>query len=308
MSASALLADLAFAFGVTGPILLLLALGAVVRRVGLIDQEFVRQANALVYNVALPVMLYFAIATRPISASFDLSLSATGVIGTLVIIGLALVVGRLVPQDQRGVFVQGSYRGNLAILGIALALATYGTDILPLVAVYIAVVTTVYNVIAVWLLDSSGALRPLLRNPILIGIVAGTVASLLKLPAPDVLINTSGYLSAMTLPVALLCIGATLEIKSLTQHKRSLALAATFKLIISPLVLVGLGLLFGLRDERIGVVFFLAAAPTATASYVVASRLTRHGQLAAEIIAVTTALGVLTFTAGLALLRTIGYA
>jgi predicted permease len=299
--------QLGFAFGITGPVLLLLALGALVRRAGLIDQEFIRQANALVYTVALPVMLYFAIATRPITDAFDPLMSAIGVGGTLIIIAMALLVGRLLPEDQRGVFVQGSYRGNLAILGIALALATYGTDSLPMIAVYIAIVTTVYNLVAIWLLDSSGALGQIIRNPILIGIAAGSIGSLLSLPAPTILVGTADYLTALVLPVALICIGASLELKSLSEHRLSLALASIFKLIISPILLVGLGLAAGLRDERIGILFCLAASPTATASYVIASRLTRHGKLAAEIIAVTALFGVFTYTAGLALLRAYGF-
>ena len=299
--------QLGFAFGITGPVLLLLALGALVRRAGLIDQEFIRQANALVYTVALPVMLYFAIATRPITDAFDPLMSAIGVGGTLIIIAMALLVGRLLPEDQRGVFVQGSYRGNLAILGIALALATYGTDSLPMIAVYIAIVTTVYNLVAIWLLDSSGALGQIIRNPILIGIAAGSIGSLLSLPAPTILVGTADYLTALVLPVALICIGASLELKSLSEHLMSLALASIFKLIISPMLLVGLGLAAGLRDERIGILFCLAASPTATASYVIASRLTRHGKLAAEIIAVTALFGVFTYTAGLALLRAYGF-
>lgn len=308
MSFNALLADFSFAFGITGPILLLLMLGAGVRRVQLIDDEFIRQANGLVYNLALPIMLYFAIATRPISQAFDPLLCFVGVVGTLLLIVLARLVGRVLPEDQRGVFVQGSYRGNLAILGIALALATYGEDVLPLVAVYIALVTTVYNVVAVWLLDSSGAWRKIASNPILLGIVAGTTASLLNLPSPPVLERTGAYLSALTLPVALLCIGASLQLSSLSQHWRSLALASLLKLVISPVLLLGMGYAMGIRDERIGVLFFLAASPTATASYVIAAKLTKHGQLAGEIIAVTTALGVLSFTIGLTLLRAAGLA
>lgn len=308
MNDTALFEQLSFAFGITGPVLLLLGLGAVVRRVGLIGTDFIRQANALVYTVALPVMLYFAIATRPITAAFDPVMSVIGVGGTLLIVVMALAVGQLLPKDQRGVFVQGSYRGNLAVLGIALALATYGEESLPLMAVYIAIVTTVYNLVAIWLLDSTGALGQIIRNPILIGIVGGVAGSLLNVPAPAVLVTTGEYLTSLTLPLALLCIGASLELKSLSEHRRSLALAAVFKLIISPILLVGLGLAVGLRDERIGILFFLAASPTATASYVIASRLTNHGKLAAEIIAVTSALGVASFTVGLALLRTFGYA
>lgn len=298
--------ELRFAFGITGPILILLALGSVVRRVGLVDASFISQANALVYNIALPVMLFFAISSRPLAEAFDPVLTLTGLIGTLVLIGILLIVGRLVPEDQRGVFVQGSYRGNLAILGVALAVATYGDDVLPLVAVYVAVVTTIYNVVAVWVLNSTGAMRQIIRNPILIGILAGVIAALVKLPVPAILVDTGGYLSAMTLPVALLCIGANLELASLASHKRSILLASFFKLIISPLLLVSMGLLAGLEGTSLGVLFFLAASPTASASYVIARQLTTHGALAAEIIAVTTALGVFSYTAGLALLRNQG--
>ena len=72
------------------------------------------------------------------------------------------------------------------------------------------------------------------------------------------------------------------------------------------LLLIGLGIYFGLRDERLAILFFMSASPTATASYILARQLTPHGALAAEIIAVTTALGVLTYTIGLVMLRSAG--
>lgn len=277
------------------------------RRAGWIDGAFVAQANKLVFNVALPATLYFAIATRPLGESFDPVLTGVGLAGTLLLIAVLLLVGRLLPADQRGVFVQGSYRGNLAILGIALAVATYGDSVLPLVAVYVAVITSVYNVVAVWVLNSDGALRSIARNPILIGIAAGAAASLVGLPSPVAIVRTGDYLAGMTLPVALLCIGASLEPGALAGHARTLALAVAFKLVVSPLLLVGLGLAAGLTGERLGVLFFLAASPTATASYIMARQMTRHGALAAEIVAVTTAAGVPIYTVGLALLRAYGH-
>jgi len=295
--------ELAFALGITGPILILMGLGWGLRKTSVIDAPFVSKANALVFSVALPALLFFSLATSPPGEAFDLRLTLVGLGGTLLLIGLLLMVGRLLPPDQRGVFVQGSYRGNLAILGVALAVATYGETILPLVAVYIAAVTTVYNIVAVWLLESRGALRQLARNPILLSIAAGATASWLNLPIPTVLENTGGYLASMALPIALLCIGASLDLQSLRTHGRAITLATFFKLIVSPLMLMGLGLAAGLRDEHLGILFFLAASPTATASYIMARQMTVHGALAAEIIAVTTALGVLSYTVGLALLR-----
>lgn len=287
--------------------LLLLGLGLALRRLGLIDGHFVARANALVFNVALPAMLYFAIASRPLDEAFDATLAGVGFAGTLVLIGLLLVVGRLLPADRRGVFVQGGYRGNLAILGLALSVAAYGEGVLPLVAVYLAIVTTLYNVVAVWVLDSDGALRSIARNPIIIAIAAGSVASLAGWSHPSVLVRTGDTLSGMVLPVALLCIGASIELRALAAHAGTLALAAAFKLVISPLLLVGLGLAAGLSGERLGVLFFLAASPTATASYIMARQMTRHGALAAEIVAATTAVGVPVYTLGLALLRAYGH-
>ncbi len=295
-----------FAFGITGPILLLLMLGWAIRQLGMVDGHFVTQANAVVFNLALPAMLFLAISGRSFNEALDIRLTLIGLIGTLILIGILLIAGRLLPEDQRGVFVQGSYRGNLAILGVALAVATYGEEVLPVVALYIAVVTTAYNIIAVWVLNSSGVLRQILKNPILIGIMAGAVASVLKLPIPDLIIGTGNYLSKMTLPLALLCIGATLEFSSLFGHSRAILLAVFFKLIISPLLLVGMGIAFELDNLQLGILFFLAASPTATASYIMARQMTRHGALAAEIVAVTTALGVVSYTAGIALLRGAG--
>jgi len=298
--------ELAFAFGITGPVLLLLIIGRALRATAIVDDHFVSRANALVFNVALPALLFFSIAGSPLGSAFDIRLTLVGLGGTLLLIAGLLGIGRVLPKDQRGVFVQGSYRGNLAILGVALAVATYGEQVLPLIALYIAVVTTLYNVVAVWVLESSGALGQIVRNPILLGIAGGVLVSVLGLPVPAVLERTGEYLAGMALPVALLCIGANIDLGSLRAHRGTIVLATFFKLVASPLLLVGLGLAAGLEGERLGVLFFLAASPTASASYIMARQMTAHGALAAEIIAVTTALGVLSYTAGLALLRGAG--
>ncbi len=302
-----MLEDLQFAFGITGPILLLLFIGWGVRCLGWIGETFVAQANTLVFNIAMPVMLFFAISNSSFDQALNLSLTVVGALGTFVLIGILLLAGKAIPADQRGVFVQGSYRGNLAILGVALCVATYGDGVLPMVALYIGVVTTVYNVLAVWVLNSTGALSKILKNPILIGIVSGALASLANVPVPVFIESTGSYLAQMTLPLALLCIGATLDFSSLQNHYRSISMAVFFKLLVSPMLLVGIGFAAGLDDRALGVLFFMAASPTATASYIMARQMTSHGALAAEIVAVTTALGVLSYTIGLALLRSSGF-
>ena len=298
--------DFIFAVGITGPILLLLLLGWGVRRIGLIDTHFISQANALVFNIAMPAVLFLALSKHSLSDSMDPTLILVGVGGTLALVAVAIGVAHWIPREQRGVFVQGSYRGNLAILGIALSVATYGESILAIIGMYLAVVTTAYNILAIWVLNATGMFKQVVKNPILIGIVLGMIASAIELPIPNLILNTGEYISGLTLPLALLCIGATLEFKSLLNHGKSIALASFFKLILSPLLLVGLGLWFELGPSQLGVLYFMAASPTATASYIMARQMTKHGALAAEIVAVTTALGVVSYTFGITLLRSAG--
>ena len=186
---------------------------------------------------------------------------------------------------------------------MALTIATYGEAYLAVVGVYVAFVTTVYNVVAVWLLKSQGALLNILRNPIILGIVAGAVVSALELHVPQVLSSTGRYLSNMTLPVALICIGASVQLGSLRSHAKLVALAVSVKLILSPIVLLGIGFLLGVDREYFGILFFMAASPTASASYIMARQMTQHGPLAAEIVAVTTVFGVISFTVGIVILH-----
>ena len=301
-----MIANLQFAFNITGPVLLLLLLGWSIRQIGWLQEAFIAQANTLVFNITLPVMLFFAISSGTFNESLNIELTLVGSIGTLMLIGILLLVGKVLPADQRGVFVQGSYRGNLAILGVALCVATYGESVLPMVALYIGVVTTLYNVLAVWVLNSTGAFSKIVKNPILIGIVSGALASLVSLPVPEFLETSGQYLAQMTLPLALLCIGATLDFRSLRTHGKSITLAVVFKLLASPIILVGLGVLFNLDGQALGILFFMSASPTATASYIMARQMTAHGALAAEIVATTTALGVLSYTVGLMILKTYG--
>ncbi len=294
--------QLQFAFGITGPILLLLILGFTLKRIKLIDDGFVKQANKLVFNIALPAMLFFALSANDITQSIDIPFVTSGVLGTVLLIALLIVFSKRIPANQRGVFIQGSYRGNKAVVAVALAMATYGEAILPAISVYLAVVTTLYNIVAVWVLNAKGAIKRIVNNPIIIGIALGSLASVTNMPIPDVIIKTGDYTTAMTLPIALICIGASLKINSLQANKFVVTIATAIKLLVSPLLILSIGWLMGVRNEMLMLLFFLSASPTASASYVMAQEMTNSGELAAEIIAATTALSVISLTIGVALL------
>lgn len=121
-----------------------------------------------------------------------------------------------------GEFIQASYRGSAAVLGVAYIQNIYGNaGMAPLMIIG---TVPLYNIAAVLVLSftgpSSGGLnkkslqksvRGILTNPIIIGIALGMLASLIRLPIPSMLGKTLSNISVLATPLALIGLGAGFE-------------------------------------------------------------------------------------------------
>lgn len=297
------------AFNVTGPVLLTLLLAIALKKIRLLDTGFVATGNRLVFNLTLPALLFLSVATGTHgSLNLPLILYAAG--ATLASVMVVWWLSPLaVETGKRGVFTQCAFRGNMAIIGLALCVNAFGESVIAMAAVYLAFITILYNLLAVVLLSSSrkGIVINIARNPLIIAIVAGGIWSVLKFPMPQILEASLGYLARLTLPLALLCIGASLQWQSFRSNHREAVIATLLKLIILPGLVVGVALLAGFRGQPLGILFLMMASPTAAAAYVMSQQMTSHGQLAAEIITLSTALSPFTVAAGLIVLNMNGW-
>lgn len=301
-----MLAQVHFALSITGPILILLFVGIFLRRINFIDEHFIRVGNALVFRVTLPMMLFFSMASHSEVTDLDLGYVVFGSIATLLIVALLLLIAPIiVPKEKTGIFVQGAFRGNLGIVGIALVLNAYGETALPTAAVYIGGVTLIYNVVSVCLLGSKGDshVRRIASNPLIIAICSGFAYSLLALPVPRVMALSGEYLGNLTLPLALLCIGGSLSWDSFKSNHKEVTTVVVLKVFLTPAVAVLVAVAIGFRGVELGILYFMFSAPTAAASYVMAKQMTAHGDMAAEIVALSTVLSPLSLTFGLVVLN-----
>lgn len=305
-----MLAQLHFAFSITGPILILLLVGILLRRINFIDEHFIRVGNALVFRVTLPMLLFFGMASHTDIASLNTGHVVFGILATFAIIGCLLVIAPMVvPEDKTGVFVQGAFRGNMGIIGIALVLNAYGDSALSIAAVYVGGVTIIYNIVSVWLLGEKGDshIQRIASNPLILAICGGFIYSLVGLPVPRVMALSGEYLGNITLPLALLCIGGSLSWNSFKSNHKEVSIVVMLKVLLTPLVAVLVAILFGFRGVELGVLYFMFSSPTATASYVMAKQMTKHGDMAAEIVALSTVLSPFSLTLGLVVLNTWGF-
>jgi hypothetical protein len=125
-------------------------------------------------------------------------------------------------------------------------------------------------------------------------------------PLPGVLLRAGDYFAQMTLPLALLCAGGSLNLAALRLASRNMGVAVAGKLVVAPALLTAFAGLAGLRGMDLGIVFLMSAAPTASASYVMARAMGGNATLAANIIAATTVGSVVFTSLGVTLLRGVG--
>ena len=110
------------------PVFLIIALGYTIRRTGLVDDHFFQQTNGLVFYICLPILLFYSIGTADFSTSFNfrLVLATSAGVASCFLIAYLYGAWRKYPAPVHGSFCQGSFRGNLAYIGLAIVYNAYG--------------------------------------------------------------------------------------------------------------------------------------------------------------------------------------
>lgn len=309
------LAQLQFSVAITGPICLMLVLGIIFKRIGLVNDNFIEVASKLVFQVTLPAMLFLSIATSEHNFAASSGFITYGAIASVLFyLFTAMSVKTLFPSsDDQGVIIQGGYRANTAIIGIAYVANAYGETGVALSALYVAITTLIYNIQAVVCLAPKGEdsnekvgkimLTTLTKNPLIISIILGIVFYVLSIPVPDIASDAGNYLAKMTLPLALLCTGGSLDLSQMRQEPAAAWFATSYKLILAPALIMLGAIWLGFTGVELGILFFMNASPVAAASYVMARAMGHNSTLAANIIATTTVVSTITCTFGIMLLK-----
>lgn len=290
------------------PVFLMMALGFLFLRLGLLTAELATALNRLVYYVALPCLLFHKIGTQDLVWSAVGSVLAAFFLALLLTISLAYLTCRWKALDTTriGTFVQASYRGNLGFIGLPIILFSSDQSTFnnaeSLAAISLAPTAIAFNIIAVFVLtrcrpdqdpSHSRVLSRIATNPLILAGFLGVMAAISPITLPGFLERSLVGLSQMAIPLALLGLGASFAGFSRSSMKQGnlltdSILCATLKTLISP----GLGLLcavfLGLDAVEARVVMIYLATPTAIASFVMVGHLGGDQQLAATSIVFAT--------------------
>ena len=314
-----MLSDLLFSFNAVIPLFLVIFLGLVVKRFDIINATVTRQMNALVFKVALPVMLFNTVYGSDYSKMLDRRFIAFLIISIITFFFICWVVAvKLIKDDkQKGAFIQGCFRGNYVILGVALSTEVLGFT--PTIAVTgVVIVVPLFNILSVIILTIYGEqnnesenvtiaiIKSIVTNPLIIGIFAGIITTLLNIEIIPLLGTPINMVSSLATPLALLGLGASLDFSKIKERLKHTLVASALKLIIMPAVFIPLAIWAGIASEGIVVLLVLYAAPTAIVSYTMASHMGTDEYLASSIVLFTSLASILTYTIGVYLLRVFG--
>ena len=215
-----------------------------------------------------------------------------------------------------GEFVQAGYRSSAAVLGVAFIQNIYGSaGMAPLM---ILGSVPLFNIFAVLILmlespeqrgvpDPKQLLRGVATNPILLGIVFGTVYALLPFTLPQIATKTISSIASLTTPLSLLSIGASFEgTKAIKKLGPTLA-AAFIKTVGLAAVFLPCAVALGFRNEELVALLIMLGSPTTPSAYVMSRNMGHEGVLTSSCIALTTLLSALTLTGWIFVLRSGGY-
>ena len=303
--------------GVTAPVFVMLFIGVALKRLAWIDASFIHTASSLVFKATMPTLLFLSILRADLDAALQPALLSYYVVATVTTFFLAWAWALWrCPRADRGVYVQGAFRGNNGIVGLALATSLYGDYGLSLGGVLAGLVILVYNSLSALILaiynpegraSAAAILLSIVRNPLFIGVTAAVPFDYWQVTLPDWLLTSGQYFAQMTLPLALICIGGTLSLSVLRESSRIALSSSLMKLVWLPALATIGAWLFGFRGAELGILFLYFACPTASASFVMARATNANHQLAATIIVLTTLMAVISINFGLFVLGWLGW-
>ena len=310
-----------YSINVTMPIFLVMVIGYILKQIGMLNDNFVTVANKFNFKVTLPFMLFKDIAGVDIKAVFDIKYVLFCAIVSTICFWVVWGTAKLLVRDKtiRGAFVQSSFRGSAAVMGLAFIQNIYGSSAMgPLMIVSAVPLYNIFSVIVLTFeandstnIDKKAKIRQaginICKNPIILSILAGLIVGLLGIQFPTLVNKMVSNVAQMATPLALITIGAGFEgRKALAKIAPTMA-ASTIKLVLQPLVFLPVAAWMGFSGEKMIAILIMLASPTTPSCYIMAKSMNNDEVLTASVIVTTTLMAAFTLTGWIFLLKTLGY-
>lgn len=305
--------------GIILPIFGTLGIGYAAARFGLFDEAANRGLSVFVFNFAIPLMLFRAVAQTELPEAMPWGFLLSYFIGAFVVFGVAMFIGRTMfarKLDELALMGMASSYSNTAMLGIPLVITAYGPDAALPLFVLIACHSLVLLPPTTILVEASrGAqqsvgklmwslLRGVAATPIIWGLSAGLMFALLGVTVPDAIDSIAKGIGSAAAPCALFALGASLTRYRLGGNLREPLTLVALKTLVHPLLVWLLATrVFDVPELWAIVAVTLAALPAGVNPYLFAQRYQVCQATAASTVFMSTLFSVFTLSLLLFVMR-----
>lgn len=298
---------------IVAPVFGLIALGYLLAVTGLLSGSAAKGLTDFVFMVAVPALLFRMMATvsAPEVSPFGIWASYFGASAVVWIAAMLLTAFALKrPAKDAASIAMGGAFGNIVMLGIPLALDRFGDAAATPIALIVSISSpllwfsaTLHIEMAARRRDTSWGrmLRELavslLRNPIILSVLAGTAWRLTGLGIPPIPDKMIMLLSQAAVPTALVALGLSLTAFEIRGQVATTAVICFLSIVLMPAVAWVLAAkVFALPPVWTGVAVLLAACPTGANAFLFASRYNVVTGSVSGAVAIATALSVVTIS------------
>lgn len=322
-----------FAANAVLPIVLMIALGYFLKRIGLLRQEFLDVGNKLTFRVLIPSLLYFNIYGIGSLGEINFGFVLYGMAAIFAIFLIAAAVTCLFTKEsgKRGVLIQAAFRSNYAIIGLPLASALFGEKGAAAAGVMSAFCVPLFNILAVITLTlfHNGEKREkvhvgrillgIVKNPLIIGTALGLVTLGVReifvlcgigfrLRDVEFLYRTLENLKSICTPFALLVLGGKFEFSAVKRQLKYIVFGTFVRTVAVPVIGLSAAYLFvpGLSGEHYATYISVFGTPVAVASAIMAKEMGADDELAGQLVVWTSLVSTVTIFAQVVFFRSIG--
>lgn len=279
-------------------ILVVIAAGAALAHVGVLDLRSQRTLGEIAFFVASPALMLLTISEVELRAAAANLVASTLSLAACFV--AYVVIARLRWRPDTGSLLIGALSSsyvNAGNLGIAIAAYVVGdlTVVVPTLLVQMLVVQPVALVVLdrhTGRGDGPGrALRRLATNPLTLAALAGLVLAVTGWDLPTLVSSPLEMLAGAAIPLMLMSYGAALRLSppvGRAGHNAEVVVATVLKLAVMPLVAWAVAVALGLDGQVLLGVVITAALPTAQNIFLHATRYRVGEDVARETILVTT--------------------
>ncbi|UTW10131.1 AEC family transporter [Marinobacterium rhizophilum] len=303
----------------TAPIFLLIALGFIAVRTRLMPGDAIPGLGRLVMYIAMPALIFSTLTRMEFGEVIDSTYLLVYGLGSALALAAGIGLSMLLFRDSiaaGGVKGIGMAMSNSAFIGypvliqvfddpptnaFAMGLMVENMLILPLALVLIEYGVGRQNGTTLASAWKSVIIR-VMKNPLIIAIVAGLIASALELQLPAVVDQSLGMLAGVAAPIALFVVGGSLVNSSLRGNVSEIGLVVVGKLALHPLMMVLLIWLLPDFDPRLQLAAVLMAAMPMMSIYPIIGGNYGYRNICASTLLVTTVASFVTITLALKLL------